>query len=169
MCIRDSSLIGNKPEEKAAVIGLIEEAQSRLSIKEKNELIESTKKRKSNGTSAVLTDKQISVEITLSDDFKNKALAEDIVFIYVKAVNGPPIPVAAVRKSVKDFPLKLVLNDEMAMMPNLKLSSFKLFTVGARISKHGQPIPKNGDMFSEKTNIKIGDSISLEIDQIYKK
>jgi len=79
------------------------------------------------------------------------------------------MPLAAVRKQVRDFPLDIVLNDEMAMMPNLKLSSFDKVTVGARISKTGQAIPANGDLFTEKANVSLGDNISLHIDQVYKK
>ena len=63
----------------------------------------------------------------------------------------------------------LVLDDEMAMMPNLKLSSFDSFIVGARISKSGQAIAQNGDLFDEKTNIKLGDKVTLNIDQTYEK
>ena len=57
----------------------------------------------------------------------------------------------------------------MAMMPSLKLSSFNIVTVGARISKNGQPIPQNGDFFDEETDIKLGGAVSLEINQIYRK
>ena len=84
-------------------------------------------------------------------------------------MNGPPMPLAAARRQVKDFPITLVLNDEMAMMPNLKLSSFDEVIVGARISKTGQPIAVDGDLFAEKTDIKSGDNVTLEIDQVYKK
>jgi len=84
-------------------------------------------------------------------------------------MTGPPMPLAAVRKRVKELPFEITLNDAQAMMPNLKISSFKALSVGARISKTGDPIGQNGDYFNEKSNIALGDSISLEIDQILTK
>ena len=54
----------------------------------------------------------------------------------------------------------------LAMMPNLKLSAFSEVIVGARISKSGQPIAQSGDLFSEKSSVKAGDKISLEIDTV---
>jgi cytochrome c-type biogenesis protein CcmH len=71
-----------------------------------------------------------------------------------------------VRKQVKDLPLKVVLDDSMAMMPQLKLSGFEAVKVGARISLSGTPKAQAGDLFSEKTAVKAGDQIELVIDSI---
>ncbi|MCF6190785.1 MAG: cytochrome c [Cocleimonas sp.] len=108
----------------------------------------------------------ITVSISLSDKLKSQASSTDLVFIYAKAMSGPPMPLAVVKKQVKDLPIEIVLNDEMAMMPNLKLSGFSEIKVGARISKSGQPIARNGDLFSEKASIKVGDKVSIEIDTV---
>ncbi len=163
--------LGNRPDEIAAVNGLIAEAKSRLNSDQKTALTTANKQtleiNKSNN--AENKDIEIKVNISLSDSLKAQASPDDFVFIYAKAMNGPPMPLAAVRKQVKELPLDVVLNDDMAMMAGLKLSSFKDVAVGARVSKTGQPIPQNGDLFIEKTGIKLGDSISLEINEIFKK
>ncbi len=158
--------IENKPDEKTAVLGLIEEAQNRLGTNNNKQSSEKTEKAIYSNTNE---NKSIKLKISIAPEFKEKASPEDPVFIYAKAMSGPPMPLAAVKKQVKDFPLELILNDDMAMMPNLKLSSFNIVTVGARISKTGQPVPANGDIFSEKSIVSRGDNITLEIDQIYKK
>ena len=163
--------LGDRPDEIAAVNGLIAEAKSRLNPDQKTALTTANKQtleiNKSNnaGNKGI----EIKVNISLSDSLKAQASPDDFVFIYAKAMNGPPMPLAAVRKQVKELPLDVVLNDDMAMMAGLKLSSFKDVAVGARVSKTGQPIPQNGDLFIEKTGIKLGDSISLEINEIFKK
>lgn len=178
-------LIDDEADEKIAIIGLIAEAKSRLASemikqvdgavsnnKEKEALIENTKQKVIQETkqgTEQSTEQGISVNISLSDDFNDKVSPEDSVFIYAKAVNGPPMPLAAVRKQVKDFPIDVMLNDEMAMMPTLKLSSFNLVTIGARISKTGQAIAQDGDLFAEETDIKLGDKVTLKIDQVYTK
>ena len=165
--------LGDKPEEQIAVNNLIDEAKSRLNPNQQSALTSKTDKSSvENINNSELKDPEIKdigikVNITLADSIKEKASPEDYVFIYAKAMSGPPMPLAAVRKQVKDLPIEVVLNDEMAMMPNLKLSSFKKVAVGARISKSGQPIPQNGDLFNEKIEVMSGDSISLEINEIY--
>lgn len=161
----------NKPDEKKAIIDLIAEAKSRLKPEQQTKLtnedsknIESSKK-----IDSAITNAGVEVSISLSEAFKDMASSDDYVFIYAKAMNGPPMPLAALRKQVKDLPLKVMLNDDMAMMPNLKLSSFKGVSVGARISKTGQPISQDGDLFVEKTGVNLGDSVTLEINEVFKK
>ena len=87
----------------------------------------------------------IMVNVSLSKEFRNKVQADDLVFIYAKASQGPPMPLAAVRKRVSDLPITVRLDDSMAMMPQMKLSSFPEVSVGARISKSGSPIGQTGD------------------------
>ncbi len=163
--------LDDKPDEKTAVNGLIAEAKSRLKPEQQTELavVESQNQEKNNADSSEIKSAGINVSISLSDSLKDQVSPDDFVFIYAKAMNGPPMPLAAVRKQVKDLPFDVVLNDDMAMMPSLKVSSFSKVSVGARVSKTGQPIPQNGDLFIEKGEIKLGDTISLEINGIYKK
>lgn len=162
-------LLDDKPDEKTAVTGLIEEAKSRLTPEMIDKISNKTTDHKNKGVNPEINKQGIKVNITISDLLKERTSPNDLVFIYAKATSGPPMPLAAVRKQVKDFPLDVMLNDEMAMMPGLNLSSYDLVTVGARISKTGHPIANDGDFFTEKGKISLGDSISLEIDQIYKK
>lgn len=88
----------------------------------------------------------IMVNVSLSKEFRNKVQADDLVFIYAKASQGPPMPLAAVRKRVSDLPITVRLDDSMAMMPQMKLSTFPVVNVGARISKSGSPIGQSGDL-----------------------
>ncbi|KAF3979297.1 MAG: c-type cytochrome biogenesis protein CcmI [Methylococcales symbiont of Iophon sp. n. MRB-2018] len=90
---------------------------------------------------------EVSIEVKVSVDsaLKEKVSQNDTVFIYAKALTGPPMPLAIVRKQVSDLPLSVTLNDAMAMMPTMKLSNFKAVKVIARISKSGTAIPQKGD------------------------
>lgn len=108
----------------------------------------------------------ITLTVSLSAELKDKVKPEDTVFIYAKAVAGPPMPLAAARKQVKDLPLEIKLDDSMAMMPQMKLSSFKEVKVGARISLSGTPQAQTGDLFAEQSPVKAGDSVTLEISQV---
>jgi len=108
----------------------------------------------------------VSVTVSLSEKFKSQVKPTDLVFIYAKAVTGPPMPLAAARKQVKDLPLEIILDDSMAMMPTMKISDFGEVIIGARVSKSGEPIAQNGDLFAEKKPIKAGEKVSLEIDSV---
>ena len=111
----------------------------------------------------------INVSISISKEMQAQASPDDLVFIYAKAMSGPPMPLAALRKQVSDLPIDVILNDNMAMMPNLKLSDFSEVIVGARVSKTGRPIAENGDLFAEKPSIKAGDRVNLEINSVLSK
>lgn len=98
------------------------------------------------GQPAVSGGSGLQVEVALDPELMDKASPDDIVFIYAKAASGPPMPLAVARKRVSDLPVKVVLDDSMAMMPQMKLSLFPRVKVGARVSKTGQAISQAGDL-----------------------
>ena len=77
--------------------------------------------------------------VDLSAEVKAKALPTDSVFIFARAVTGPPAPLAAKRVTVAELPVTVELGDADAMMPQLKLSNFPEVQLVARISRAGQP------------------------------
>jgi cytochrome c-type biogenesis protein CcmH len=87
----------------------------------------------------VKAQKQMQVRVDLAADVKAKALPTDSVFIFARAVKGPPAPLAAKRVTVADLPITVELGDADAMMPQLKLSNFPEVQLVARISRAGVP------------------------------
>lgn len=81
----------------------------------------------------------LKVRVTLSDQVKAKAQPGDSVFIFARAIKGPPAPLAVKRVTVADLPVTVELGDADAMMPQLKLSGFPEVQLVARISRAGQP------------------------------
>lgn len=98
---------------------------------------------------------KIPVRVTIANNVSKQVAPDDTVFIYVQAAHGPKMPLAILRKQVKDLPLNVTLDESMAMMPALKLSNFKEVRIVARISKSGQAAPQPGDWFAESAVFKV--------------
>lgn len=111
---------------------------------------------------------EIIVTVELDSTLKDKVSANDTLFIFAKAVQGPPMPLAAVKKTAADLPITVSLNDAMAMMPQMKLSSFEQVKISAVISKSGQPGAQPGDLFAEVSpvNVKSQEKVKLVINQV---
>jgi len=92
---------------------------------------------------------KLTVSVALDPALAAQTTRDASVFIYAKAVAGPPMPLAAQRVRVADLPVTLTLDDAMAMMPQMRLSAFPQVTVGARISRGGQAMPQSGDLEGE--------------------
>ena len=95
----------------------------------------------------------LKVSVSLDASLQGKVSPGDTVFIFARAVAGPPMPLAAVRKQVRDLPVSVTLDDSMAMMPEMKLSNFIEVRIGARISKSGTPGAQSGDLQGEVTPV----------------
>lgn len=84
--------------------------------------------------------------VSLSPGLAARVKPDDVVFILARAAQGPKMPLAVLRKQVKDLPLQFSLDDSMAMQPQLKLSGFDKVIVVARVSKSGSPMAQTGDL-----------------------
>ncbi|BAQ73402.1 cytochrome c-type biogenesis protein [Pseudomonas sp. Os17] len=81
----------------------------------------------------------LKVRVDLAAQLKDKVQPGDSVFIFARATQGPPAPLAAKRLTVADLPATVELGDSDAMMPQLKLSNFPEVQLVARISRAGKP------------------------------
>ncbi|WP_122523442.1 c-type cytochrome biogenesis protein CcmI [Pseudomonas viridiflava] len=81
----------------------------------------------------------IKVRVDLAPALKDKVQPRDSVFIFARAIDGPPAPLAVKRITVAELPAEVELSDADAMMPQLKLSNFPQVQLVARVSRAGQP------------------------------
>jgi cytochrome c-type biogenesis protein CcmH len=98
----------------------------------------------------------LSGTVRLSPALAAKAAPGDTVFIFARAAEGPRVPLAVIRKQVRDLPAAFTLDDSMAMSPTAKLSSQQSIVVGARVSKSGNPAPQPGDLEGLSPPVKTG-------------
>jgi cytochrome c-type biogenesis protein CcmH len=94
---------------------------------------------------------QLSVDI--SPELKARAQPGSAVFVYARAMQGPPMPLAVKRLTLAELPVTLTLGDADAMMPSMALSKFDQVVVGARVSMSGNPVAQSGDFFTERDSI----------------
>jgi cytochrome c-type biogenesis protein CcmH len=102
------------------------------------------------------TEARVAGVITLDPTLSNRVSPEDTLYVFARAAQGPRMPLAIIRKQVKDLPLTFALDDSMAMNPSMKLSNHSEVIVGARISKSGNAMPQSGDLKGSSSVIKLG-------------
>ena len=113
--------------------------------------------------------RKLKVSVSLDEDLKQQVSAGDAVFIYAKAMNGPPMPLAVKRITVAELPIEVELSDADAMLPSMKLSQYENIIVGARVSKSGNPVAQAGDLYFELELVDssaLAGAVSLSISKI---
>lgn len=88
----------------------------------------------------------VRVRIELAPELAGKTRPEDTLFVFARAAQGSPMPLAIVRRQARDLPLELTLDDSMAMTPQNKLSAHASIRLGARVSRSGNAMPSAGDL-----------------------
>jgi len=111
----------------------------------------------SNGT------ERLTGRVTLGPELASQVSPKDTVFIYANAAEGPRMPLAIIRTTVDKLPYDFVLDDSMAMNPQMKLSQVKSVMVRARISKTGNAMPQAGDFGASVGPVTPGSSEKLEL------
>jgi cytochrome c-type biogenesis protein CcmH len=114
----------------------------------------------------VASGKVISGQIALSSELQSKVKEGDTVLVIARPV-GERMPVAVLKISVAQFPMRFVLNDALAMNPSAPLSKLKEVSVEVRISKTGMAKPEPGDLISTAKTIQVGtENVRLLVDQV---
>jgi len=90
----------------------------------------------------------IAVTVSLKDTLQSHVSPDDVVFVVVKRVQGSPVPLAVIKKSAKDLPFTINLDDKHSMIAGENLSQALTFPVKiiAKISKSGMPQEEKGDL-----------------------
>lgn len=88
----------------------------------------------------------LEVRVSLAPELAGRMPPATTVFVFARAAAGPPMPLAVQRLRLADLPATVRLDDSMAMMPQMRLSSFPQVVVGARVSPSGQAMPQPGDL-----------------------
>jgi cytochrome c-type biogenesis protein CcmH len=105
----------------------------------------------------------ITVTVTLDPALQSKVQGDETLFIFARALNGPRVPLAVVRKTAKELPVTLVMDDGMAMAPQFSLSKYPQVVVEARITKSGTPSASSGDFEGRVSPVKPGQAETVQV------
>lgn len=105
----------------------------------------------------------LEVQVSLDPALANRYPPSTTLFVFARAAAGPPMPLAVQRATLADLPIRVQLNDSMAMMPAMQLSNFPQVIVGARVSPSGQAIPRSGDLEGESGPVSSASAAPVEV------
>ena len=110
----------------------------------------------------------IQVSIDINNEVRSRFNAADTVFVYAKAAAGPKMPLAVQRLKLDQLPATVTLDDSMAMMEGMNMSSFGSVIVSARVTTTGSAIAKAGDYIGQHKvdDISATEQVSINIDTL---
>lgn len=100
----------------------------------------------------------VSGRVAMSDKAPRKPAAGETLFVYARPVDGSRMPLAVLRRQVRDLPLAFTLDDNLAMSAAHRLSSQRSVMLEARISASGNAMPQPGDLVGQAGPVAIGSS-----------
>lgn len=113
--------------------------------------------------------KQLKVKVSIDPALANQVKPTDVLFVYARAMQGPPMPLAIQKLNANNIPDEIILDDSTAMMPQMQLSNFTEVKVDARISATGSATPQSGDYYGRIENIEVSansdTTLSIVIDK----
>lgn len=96
----------------------------------------------------------IAVTVNVASELINKLPEKGTLFVFAKAANGSPMPIAAVKFTSYSFPVTVELNDSTAMVEGMNLSSAEDIIISARISLDDSVMPSSGELEGHSGSLK---------------
>jgi cytochrome c-type biogenesis protein CcmH len=111
----------------------------------------------------------LTAHVDISPALRAKLAPTDLLFVFARAPNGPPMPFAVKRIPAKDFPITITLADADGPMPTMRLSQQTTVAVQARVSHSGDALPQSGDFEATPLTATVGakQPLQLTIDHIH--
>jgi cytochrome c-type biogenesis protein CcmH len=116
-----------------------------------------------------VTQASVSGTVTISPTLIDKLNPAATLFVFARAEQGAPMPLAVVRVKGSQLPYTFYLDDSHAIMPDHKLSQASKVVLIARISSSGDAKQQKGDLegMSEPINVN-SRGVEVEINKVIK-
>ncbi|MGE0803133.1 MAG: hypothetical protein AB7O55_32950 [Lautropia sp.] len=116
--------------------------------------------------SAVPAARTIRGTVTVAAELAAKVAPTDTLYVFARGVDGPPMPLAAVRTRAREWPVSFMLDDSSAMTEGLMLSRYPRVDVVARVSRLGTPAAQPGDIEGRLENVALGSEVRVVLDRV---
>ncbi|HZZ93252.1 MAG TPA: c-type cytochrome biogenesis protein CcmI [Usitatibacter sp.] len=111
--------------------------------------------------------KSVTGSVVASPQLASRIRAGDTLFIYARAENGPRMPLAIIRGTAAQLPMKFALDDSQSMSPSMKLSTADAVRIEARVSRSGNAMPQAGDIIGTSPVVKPGTrDVNIVLDKV---
>lgn len=105
--------------------------------------------------------------VVVSAALASRIAPADTLFIFARAENGPPMPLAAVRTRASGWPVAFTLDDSSAMAEGLTLSRHARVNIVARVSRLGNANAQPGDIEGRVEGVALGrDDVRVVLDRV---
>jgi cytochrome c-type biogenesis protein CcmH len=98
----------------------------------------------------------LSGRVSLAAGLAAQVSPDDTVFIVARPADGSRMPLAVLRKQVKDLPTTFTLDDSLAMAPGARISAHDKVIVAVRVSRSGNAMTQAGDLVGESAPVAPG-------------
>lgn len=105
----------------------------------------------------------LEVQVTLDPQIADRVQPDDTVMVFARAIDGPRMPLAVVRRRASELPFALKLDDSMAMAPGRTLSSVAKVEVIARVSRQGGATAQSGDLQGQSGPLDTGAARPVQV------
>ena len=106
---------------------------------------------------AVAASGAVSGSVSLAPEIKARLKGDETVFIFARAEgSGPRAPLAVIRASARELPMRFALDDSQAMAPGMTISSAASMRIEARVSQSGDAMPRSGDFVGASAVVRPG-------------
>jgi len=113
------------------------------------------------------TSKTVTGSVSVAPTLAAKITGGETLFIFARAEGGPRVPLAVIRATAKELPMRYALDDTQAMAPNFKLSGAEAVRIEARVSKSGNAAPQPGDLVGTSAVVKPGArDVNIVVDKV---
>lgn len=110
----------------------------------------------------------VTVEVSVSPELSARVSGNETVFVFARAVDGPPAPLAVKRLSAAALPTTIELTESDSMTQGLSITTFPQVRIAARISASGNAIASPGDLqgYSQPFGVAETERVGITIDQV---
>ncbi|MDP6078686.1 MAG: c-type cytochrome biogenesis protein CcmI [Arenicellales bacterium] len=111
---------------------------------------------------------RLSILVELDPAVAQGVSTTDTVFVYARPIGGSKMPIAITRRRAVEFPLRVILDDSLAVMPSQKLSDVEQVEIVARISRTGNAMPTPGDIIGVTRSVTVNtvDTVTVTLSDV---